>query len=300
MFPHDVGNGSRTSESRYPVVVGVDGSFAAIRASRWAAAVAEKFQAPLQIVHAVPALVHNRSAEIAAKQESAGAILQSAEHAVRGHFKALRITSVQMDGPADEALIACSRTARLIVLGTDELSLGTALLVGSTTMAVAARSTCPVVAWRGDAISLSKRPIVVGVDHDDDSRVAITAAFEFAHRLRLRIIAVHAWTTRRPAGDVTLPFMIDWKQVESDAQQHLSETLLPWIDLYPDVEVTEVVDPDKPSRALLNCSRHAQLFVVGSRGRGLLAGALLGSTGLNLLHHSAVPVMICRSADNDG
>lgn len=307
MFPHGVGNGSRTSESSYPVVVGVDGSFAAIRASRWAAAVAEKFQAPLQIVHAAPvlgaipsgAIVNLRAAEMAANQESAGAILQAAEHAVRAHFKTLRITSVQLDGPADEALIASSRTGRLIVLGTDELSLGTALLVGSTTMAVAARSTCPVVAWRGDAISLNKRPVVVGVNHDDDSRVAITAAFEFAHRIGLRIIAVHAWTTRRPAGDVTLPFMIDWKQVESDAQQHLSETLLPWIDLYPDVEVTEVVDPDKPSRALLNCARDAQLFVVGSRGRGVLAGALLGSTGLNLLHHSAIPVMICRSAEED-
>jgi nucleotide-binding universal stress UspA family protein len=89
--------------------------------------------------------------------------------------------------------------------------------------------------------------------------------------------------------------MIDWGKVESDAQQHLSDALLPWIELYPDVEVTEVVDPDKPSRALLNCSQDAQLLVVGSRGRGLLAGAVLGSTSLNLLHHSAISVMICRS-----
>jgi hypothetical protein len=31
MFPGDLGNGSRLSESTYPVVVGVDGSFTAIR-----------------------------------------------------------------------------------------------------------------------------------------------------------------------------------------------------------------------------------------------------------------------------
>jgi Universal stress protein family len=51
MVPRDLGNGDRTPEYTYPVIVGVDGSFAAIRAARWAAAVAEKFAAPLHIVH---------------------------------------------------------------------------------------------------------------------------------------------------------------------------------------------------------------------------------------------------------
>ena len=222
MLPRDLGNGSRTSESTHPVIAGVDGSFAAIRAARWAAAVAEKFAAPVLILHATPAMGHNpsdaianlRAAEMAAQRESAEAILQSAEHAVRAHARALHITSAHVDGPADEVLIELSRTARLIVLGTDEFSLGTALLVGSTTMAVAAHSTCPVVAWRGDAVSPTRRPIVVGVDHDDHSRVATTAAFEFAHRLGVGVIAVHAWTTRRPAGDVMLPFMIDWGKLK--------------------------------------------------------------------------------------
>jgi nucleotide-binding universal stress UspA family protein len=199
---------------------------------------------------------------MAVQRESAEAVLQSAEHAVHAHFKGLHITSAQVDGSADQALIESSRASRLIVLGSDELSLGTAILVGSTTMTVAAHSTCPVVAWRGYAISPTQQPIVVGVDHDHGSRVAIAAAFEFAHRLGLGIIAVHGWTTRRPAGEVTLPFMIDWDEVENDARQHLSDTLTPWIDLYPDVD-----------------------------------GAVLGSTGLNLLHYSAIPVMICRSVD---
>ena len=68
--------------------------------------------------------------------------------------------------------------------------------------------------------------------------------------------------------EVTLAFMIDWEEVENDARQHLSDTLMPWIDLYPDVDVTEVVDSDKPSRALLGCSSDARLLVVGSRGPG--------------------------------
>jgi nucleotide-binding universal stress UspA family protein len=307
MSPSDLGNGSLASQSTYPVIAGVDGSFSAIRAARWAAAVAEKFEAPLQIVHAKPEIGHNlsdaiaglRASEMAAQYESAEAILASAEHAVRGDFKDLRITTAQVASPADEALVDLSRNARMIVLGSDKVSLGTAILVGSTTTAVAAHSICPVVAWRGDTTSPTTQPVVLGIDHDDDSRVAITAAFEFAHRLGLGVIAVHTWSKRRPAGDVTLPFMIDWDQFENDERQHLSDSLAPWINTYPGVEVTQVVDPDKPSRALLRRAKDAQLIVVGSRGRGLLAGALLGSTGLNLLHHSLIPVMICHATDAD-
>jgi nucleotide-binding universal stress UspA family protein len=286
MLPRDlVGNGSS-------VVVGVDGSFAAIRAVRWAAAVAAMLEAPLHIVHCRPSLGHNfsdavadiRAADMEVRRESATAILQSARHAAECDVGDLHVTTTEMDSPADEALTELSRTARVIVLGCDEVSLGTAILMGSTTTTVATHSICPVVAWRGDAITPNKQPIVLGVGHDHDNEVAITAGFEFAHRFGLGLIAVDAVSTRQPAGDVTLPFMIDWNQVENDERHCLSDRLAPWIDLYPDVEVTEVVDLDKPSRALLRRATDAQLIVVGCRGRGLLAGALLGSTGLNLLH----------------
>lgn len=74
-----------------PVVVGVDGTYMAIRAAQWAAFIAEKFAAPLHIVNAKPYIGHNlsdaianlRAAEMAAQNDSAQAILQAAEHAVR-------------------------------------------------------------------------------------------------------------------------------------------------------------------------------------------------------------------------
>jgi hypothetical protein len=235
-----------------PVIVGVDGSFAAIRAARWAAVVAEKFAAPLQIMHA---------AADPAQRESADAILQSAHQAVRVNFKGLHITTARVEGSAEHALIESSHTARLIVLGSDDLSSGTAVF---------GESICPVVAWRGGAASPTRQPVVVGVDHDQDSRVAIPASFELADRLGVGLIAVHAWTFQRPVGDVTLPAATLWHQVETDAQQHLSETLLGWINLYPNVEVTQVVVPDHPSRALLRSSQDAQMLVVGSVPVGLL------------------------------
>jgi len=108
-----------------------------------------------------------------------------------------------------------------------------------------------VVAWRGDEATLTRQPIVLGIDHDRDSQVAVKAAFEFADRLGLGIIAVHAWQNRRLAGDVAAPFVIDWNKVDDAARQHLSAALAPWLDLYPDVVVGRVVESDKPSRAMI-------------------------------------------------
>lgn len=290
-----------------PVVVGVDGSYPAIRAARWAAAVAQRMAAPLKIVNAKPYLGRNfsdaianlRAAQIVAQEECADAILAAAEHAVRADHPDLAVTTERASQPADQALAELSRHARLVVLGCDEVSLGKAILIGSTTMAVATHAACPVVAFRGDLTAPSGQPVVVGVDGDPSNHAALAAAFEFAQLFGVAVLAVHAWSTRRPPGDVTLPVMIDWKAIEDGEQTHLEHTLAPWRQRYPDVPVSSVVDPDKPSRALMNHAADAQLAVVGSRGRNLLAGAVLGSTGLNLLHHSAVPVMICRGAEVD-
>ena len=303
MLPGDLGD-SRKAESANPVVVGIDGSRAALRAARWAAAVAVRLGAPLHLVHARPSFGPNlsdavadiRAIELEVERESATATLDAAVRAAEAEACDLVITTTDIERPADAALTELSKTARLIVLGSDEVLLGTAMLIGSTTTAVATHSTCPVVAFRGETTTPTTQPIIVGIDHDNDGQVAVTAAFELAHRLGVGVIAVHTWLRRRPAGEAAMPFMIDWDELEHVERTHLSERLAPLIGLYPGVPVTEVVDLDKPSRALIRRAKAAQLVVVGSRGRGLLAGAFLGSTGLNLLHHSAIPVMICRSA----
>ena len=228
-------------------------------------------------------------------QEAGPAIVETADRAVRADHPDLAVTSAHLPDPIDEALVSLSRHARMIVLGSDEVSAGAAVLVGSTTVAVASHAACPVVAWRGDIVAPTDQPIVLGVDGDDDSRVALEAAFELAERLGVGIVAVHAWSTRRPPAEVVLPLLIDWDAVAAEELQSLTETIAPWKRLYPGVDVTCTVHRDKPSSAILRHTADAQLVIVGSRGRGAFTGALLGSTGLNLLHHSRVPTMICRS-----
>ena len=257
------------SDTARPVVVGVDGSDAAMDAAKWAAAVAED-------------------------GEHATAILKSTEEEVRAAFGGLDVFTLRSDEPLDEWLSTRSRTAQLVVLGSDEVSPAAALLIGSTTLAVTAHSACPVIAWRGGNAVPFDQPIVLGVDGDRTGAAAFKAAFEFADRFGVGLNAVHAWSAFRPPVDAITPHGVDWDASRPLQWPGLLNVLEPWTELSPDVAVTYFVEPEGASKALIRHAADSQLVVVGSRGRNLVTGALLGSTSLNLLHHSPVPVMLCH------
>lgn len=287
------------------VVVGVDGSAGALGAARWAGAVAGRLAAPLHIVHAMPTVGRNltesaaaiRAAVMSFQRDSSEIFLKEAADAVRDGAPGVPITTSSLTTPVDEALIEISRRSRLIVLGGDDVTPVDALLLGSTTLGVSTRALCPVVAWRGTPSVPSAQPVVVGVDGSRASTAALAAAFEFADRLNVGLRAVHSWSTRLPAGGVTIPLLIDWDAVEAAQWTRLTEAVDEWRGSYPNVDAHCFVEQSKPGRALMDHAADAQLVVVGTRGRNAVASTLLGSTSLNLLHHSAVPVMVCHASD---
>ena len=62
----------------------------------------------------------------------------------------------------------------------------------------------------------------------------------------------------------------------------------------PDLVVEPVLTHDRPVHALVHNTGGAQLVVVGSRGRGGLAGMTLGSVSHALLHHAECAVAVVR------
>ena len=61
---------------------------------------------------------------------------------------------------------------------------------------------------------------------------------------------------------------------------------------YPDVTIQPEVLSIAPGLALTEASTNASLVVTGSRGRGTLAGLLLGSVSHQVLHHAQCPVAV--------
>jgi nucleotide-binding universal stress UspA family protein len=136
------------------------------------------------------------------------------------------------------------------------------------------------------------------VDGSPASGAALGVAFEAAALRGVPLVAVHAWHDLRI--DPTMTPLVDWDVVEAREREVLAERLAGWDRQYPDVTVRRLVIRDRPAHALVQESARAQLVVVGCRGRGGLAGMLLGSVSQALLHHAACPVMVTRAAPVPG
>lgn len=297
---NDNDKGSREAP-KGSIVVGVDGSLGAIGAARWAGALATRLDAAVHLVTATPYLGHNPSdlamaARVAAiddHREWADRYLAAAQEAIHADHPDLAVTTASLAESADDALDAASASAKLLVLGCDDISAVGALLLGSTTLATLARAACPVVAWRGETLPPSQRPILVGVDGSGRDGGALGLAFELAARLDAPLWVVHSWALTGFANKHR-PIIVDWDANTKEQWRRLDELIEPWHERHPDVNVTRIGESAKASHALSLHAECGQLVVVGHGHGGPHRGLrVLGSTSLNLLHHCSIPVVIC-------
>lgn len=292
-----------TTENSADVVVGVDGSTGGVGAACWAAGLADACGAHLHLVHSLPSMGHHVSdasmiAIRAAASEDQRAIgerfLHRATEVVTRRHPEVTVTTECLDEPIAEGLVRASKRAEVVVVGCEDVNPAAALLVGSTSLAVATHAACPVVVWRNVATP-DDRPVLVGVDDTPAGTTALETAFGYAERLGVPVRAVHAWRYALEAGRVAIPYVIDWEAVKAAEARFLHTAVAPLRDRHPDVDVECRVVQGKPSSALLQQCADAQLVVVGNHRRSALTSVVLGSTPLNLLHHSPIPVMVCHA-----
>jgi nucleotide-binding universal stress UspA family protein len=278
------------------IMVGIDGSADSDRAVEWAAAAASQRQAAVHFVYAVPPpafSVPYSAADEREHREFAQRVISDAAAAVQQ--SGVPVTSEVVDGPAVPALLAAGESARMIVVGSRGHGAVAGLLLGSVSQHVSRHANCPVVVVREQA-DRKIRHIVVGVDGSASCDKAIGFALDTASRSQAPLIAIHAWqdiTAIAPAGPSDLALKNVAERV-SAGERLLSESLAGWTEKYPDVSVTREAIPVHPARVLADASEHAALVVVGSRGRGQVAGLLLGSVSQAVLHHARCPVAVVR------
>lgn len=283
-----------------PVVVAVDGSESALRATRWAADEARRRGRALRIVHAYqwppiggPTFVLPET-ELESVRAAAEAVVRDALVTVADDAPGLRCETEIVVGGAVPALRSESERAALLVLGSRGLGGFTGLLTGSVTVALAAHGRCPVAVIRDEPPAVG--PVVVGVDGSPASEAAIGFAFEEAALQGCELVAVLAWTDAIfPVGPDGIEYpAIDWTPLAERAEELLGERLAGWSEKFPEVVVRRRIERDRPAAALLDAAKDARLLVVGSRGRGGFVGLTLGSVSQAMLHHALCPVVVAR------
>ena len=285
------------------IVVAVDGSPASNAAVAWAARDAALRNVPLTVVHAVvtptatwPPMAYPESLAVRREDEGKRAILDAikiAEEAMPADRKVAIERELVFANPTT-ALVELSGEAEMIVMGTAGHGALARGVLGSVSSTVARQALCPVAVVHGDgAQAAPDAPVLVGVDGSKSSERATAIAFDEASRRGVDLIALHAWSDLAVTAD--LP-ELDWSSVAASAERSLAESLAGWQERYPDVTVQRLVVRDRPGRQLAEQADSAQLLVVGSHGRGGLAGALLGSVSNSVLQHVRTPVIVARTS----
>lgn len=285
-----------TGAAERPVLVGIDGSESALDAVRWAAREAGRRRTGLRLVTAFGWMpVHDEDDPLQLVPPARDELRAAAEqHLAAAAAEAtaiapdVAVTGDLLSGYPAVVLVAESASAQLVVMGDRGLGGFEGLLVGSVAPALAAHAECPVVVVRG--LGADGGPVVVGFDGSPTSEAALGFAVEAAVALRAPLVAVHAW--QDVAVGEGRGRLLYTDSVAKEARTRLDDALAPWRAKHPELVIEPVVVRDRAAEALVHRSAEAQLVVVGSRGRGALAGLLLGSVSQAVLRHAACPVAV--------
>ena len=124
--------------------------------------------------------------------------------------------------------------------------------------------------------------ILIGYDGSEDSEKAAELAVALAQKFESTVIVCHAF------GHMPLTS-------KPSEVRHLVNPLVERLNKLG--VTTQVAIPDAiPAQGILEAAEqnHADLIVLGSRGRGTFANLLLGSTAERVLRYAKVPVLIAR------
>ena len=144
------------------------------------------------------------------------------------------------------------------------------------------------------------RHVLVAYDGSPEAELALehAVALAQAYRARLALVAV-----------VPPPPLLAWQAPGGDARRarrgagRISTTRLrDAADRVPDdlPLTTRLLDGD-PAREILRAAREGEhdLIVMGSRGRGRVTAALLGSVSNHVMHDAGVPVIVVHRPHED-
>jgi nucleotide-binding universal stress UspA family protein len=282
--------------NRQPVVAAVDTSARSRSAAQWAAAEALRRDTSLHLVHTWPFLGDHGTGPVKAAdlQTAARTMLQEAAAEVRAAHPGLRVTESLVPDAAVDGLLTAGTDAELLVLGTRGLGGFHGLLVGSVSLAVAARAEVPVVLVREQRAAVDPDPtVVVGVDVRRPAEAVLDFAFREAARRGARVRVVHGWDLPPMYGYAGwVPSDQERVALGEVAEKLVAEAVAPWRDRYPMLPVVADVRLGGGAQAVVLAAEGAELTVVGRTRRPHPVGVRLGSVAHAVIHHAQSPVAV--------
>lgn len=201
-------------------------------------------------------------------------------------------------GPPAETLVRRAAGGRMLVVGRRGIGAFRRLLIGSTSEAVTAAATVPVVVVpdRWDPAG-HNGPVVIALDESGDDQAAIEFAVTEATERHVPLRLLHVWD---------LPNMYSWEAVnsprlaeewEAGVDRTFHQIAEQWRAKYPDLAIDVDVWRGHPVDCIVRAAEQhdAQLLVVGSHRRRRLPAMLLGSIARGVVQHATRPVAVVHA-----
>jgi nucleotide-binding universal stress UspA family protein len=266
-----------------PILVGIDGSQAAINAALWAVPEAIDRDVPLRLIHViyVKQVPDQPPTATELEGEYAETALRAASAAIETTGQPVKVETEILWGQIDSALIDASTDASMVCVGSVGVGFVARALLGSTAAAVAAKAHCPVAVIRTTEPGPTNNGagwIAVAVDGGPNNDLIIESAIAEAQLRGAPVLAVGVW--RKDFGD--MPYDELDRCVEAVKERH------------PDVHVYPVsTRTDLASFLADNRDEAVQLAVIGSQGAGQVA-QILGPHRHPIAPHGACSVLVVR------
>jgi nucleotide-binding universal stress UspA family protein len=216
-------------------------------------------------------------------------------------FPQVKTTSIVRRGVPVDELVRASRDADLLVIGTNKTGVLVGAVHGTLPLRLAAHAGCPVAVipagW-----TPGRTGVVVGIEDDVTAAAPLAAAAAEAEALGCPLSLVHAWSVPATLGvdfGASVPF-----DVLIEAHTEILARATASVEAsHPAIPVTSQLLQGAAAPALVAAAQAAGLLVVGTHGRGAVAGLILGSVSHDVLLNMPCPVMVVprtgRSARGD-
>lgn len=274
------------------IVVGIDGSDAAINAARWAVTEAVARNMPLRLVHAVPKRpAGGDAADDDLDVEYAETSLRAADSALQDLGEPVKVECEIVHGSPESALLEQSRSAALVCVGSVGIGRIASKVLGSTADAVARGAQCPVaiIRYERDAAEPGAGPdagpdsgpdsgyVAVVVDDSPGNDAVLEQGFREARLRGAPVLAMGVW--RRGLGEIPYP--------------QLDHRLVPWVSRYPEVHVMPAAARRGAAEFLTHTQEPVRLAVVGAADADQVA-RIVGPSAGRLHGHTVCSVLVVR------
>ncbi len=261
-----------------PIIVGIDGSPAAIGAALWGADEAISRGVPVRLV-AVMKLTHPSTDDYARDLAHAEKSLREARSAIEASRNTVAVETDILRGPAGPLLVEASFDAEMICVGSVGIGRYARAILGSTATELAEKAHCPVAVLRTD---VEQAP-------PDINWIVVRMTDAPGNDLVVKYAVAEARLRRAPMLVLGRPP----EELGDHADGEFERRVQDWRRRHPEVRVYPITTKDAIAGFLTANDERVQLAVIGGDEANQLA-RLVGPYGHPLFRHPECSVLVVR------